>query len=133
MKQQIHHIEIESFLKTSGTGTITFEQSLERLRALCEIWKKNKAQSILVDLRDRKIEMPSTELKHFMEVVQETGIGQTNKVALLYRHREQFDPPVFLEFLAAKMDLKVKAFEDYEAAISWLVSDVTLLAERTHQ
>lgn len=132
MPQAIRHVEIESFLSSIGHGKIDFEQSIRRLHAVCEVWNQDVSQNVLLDVRGRQFDLTPSEIKRFVEIVAKTGLGHSNKVAFVYRHRGNFDPPVFVEALAQDIGLSIRAFDDYEFAIEWLANEVTPLAVSDH-
>jgi hypothetical protein len=130
MPYDIHYISVKDFIRTRNTGVVDLETSKKNLINLCNIWREHSDQNVLVDLRHTTIDFSVKDIQEYVEVVLATGLGQRNRVALLYKHRDSFDRVRFFEFLAVQKGLGVKACEDFEEAIEWL-SELTPLAHHS--
>lgn len=100
-------------------------QLLQKLAVACA---EHPERAVVVDFRDAPEDaaghrMSSTELADLLGELLKTGLGFTNKVAVLRRPPPGFDRAKFFELMAADRGRNIAAFDDFESAFRWLFGE----------
>lgn len=121
MPHDIRVIPAQEFLRADVHGRLDLPASkllLEQLAAACA---GSPERHVLIDVRDiSAAQLSSVDLFELVQALRGRGLGLLNRIAVLRRVRDGFDRARFFEMLAADRGFQVSAFEDFEAALTWL-------------
>jgi hypothetical protein len=116
-------IRPSDFIRLSSLGTTDFESSKAALREVAHACRKRGIFRAILDLRDLTIpEKPllnTTELAALVETFHDAGFTRAQRLAVLYRRDPHHGARMFA-FISTMKGWQVRAFDDFEKALSWL-------------
>ncbi|MGE0609209.1 MAG: hypothetical protein AB7O62_19105 [Pirellulales bacterium] len=118
--QQVQLVVASDFLRSDVAGQIDFDLSKQLLRDLGRACARHPGHHMLVDVRETRGFLSAEEIYCLVEVLEEVGLGEDCKLAILNRPKDDFDRAKLLEMCAKKRGLRVAAFRDFEAAFEWI-------------
>ena len=119
----IRHIRYEEFVALKSEGAGDFDGFLVAVDALVEQMGDVAAHHVLVDLRRATIPpLPEALLARALEQLRRRGLGVKNRVAVVTDPTDgvRTDRADAAEAVAAFLQMQVRSFRDYGAALDWL-------------
>jgi hypothetical protein len=119
----IRHIRYEEFVALKSKGAGDFDGFLTAVDALLAQMGDATAHHVLVDLRRATIPpLPEALLARALEHLSRLGLGVKNKVAVVTDPADEVrtDRADAAEVVAALLQMQVRSFRDYGAALDWL-------------
>ncbi len=119
----IRHIRYEEFVALKSEGAGDFDGFLAAVDALVEQMGDVAAHHVLVDLRHATIPpLPEALLARALQHLRRLGLGVKNKVAVVTDPADgvRTDRADGAEAVAAFLQMQVRSFRDYGAALDWL-------------
>ncbi len=121
MPHDIRVIPAHEFLRADVSGHLDLPASKLLLEQLAAASAGSPDRHILIDVRGiSAAQLSSVDLFELVQALRRVGLGLLNRIAVLRRARDGFDRARFFEMLAAERGFQVGAFEDFEAALTWL-------------
>ena len=120
MPTTLTFIHTEEFIRATPDGTLDLEESRKLLTALVSAIKKTAASHALVDTRGAKPRLSRYELLQLGMAVGTQSALKAGRIALLVP-LDQTEDAEFLESVARLEGANLRAFVDFEAAITWLI------------
>jgi hypothetical protein len=119
----IRHVRYEDFVALISEGAGDLDGFRAAADALLAQMGDVAAQNVLVDLRRATIPpLPEAVLARALEYLRGRGLGVKNKVAVVTDpgDRARTDRADAAEAVAAFLQMQVRSFRDYGAALDWL-------------
>jgi hypothetical protein len=119
----IRHVRYEEFVALISQGAGDMDGFHAAVDALLAQMGDAGAAHVLVDLRRATIPpLPEAVLARAMEHLRRLGLGVKNKVAVVTdpADRDRTDRADAAEAVAAYLQMQVRSFRDYGAALDWL-------------
>jgi hypothetical protein len=134
MPLELQLIRASEFVRMGADEHLDFEASKRALQQLAQACRKRGLERALLDLRglpvpDKPRFTPS-QLAALIDTFRAAGFGRQQKLAVLYRTDPHGGVRTFA-FIGRIKGWQVRAFDDFEAAFTWL-SEATLY-ERTRR
>ena len=117
MAVDVRIIPIKEFLRSDVSGTLDLERSLSILRKLVEECKNHNIDRILIDTREATSNASMLDVWTLARKLTPSGLS---RVAVVNRPKEDVERGTFLELCATNRGYRLKAFNDFEAAFTWL-------------
>ena len=117
MAVDVRIIPIKEFLRSDVSGTLDLERSLSILRKLVEECKNHNIDRILIDTREATSNASMLDVWTLARKLTPSGLS---RVAVVNRPKEDVERGTFLELCATNRGYQLKAFNDFEAAFTWL-------------
>ncbi len=117
-----HHSQ---WIKTTVEGKLDLEQSLQIIRTLDDDPALPSPYDVLIDLRDAPCELTIADVTEVVACMQRRweAFGMGRKLAVVVDGKAALDKAKFMELYAHNRGFRVEAFDDLEAAKSWLEVD----------
>ena len=119
----IRHIRYEEFVALKSDGAGDFDGFLAAVDALLAQMGEVADHHVLVDLRRASMPpLPEANLARALQHLSRQGLGVKNKVAVVTDPADEVraDRADAAEALAAFLQMQVRSFRDYGAALDWL-------------
>jgi|SRR6185312_7663217 len=119
----IRHVRYEEFVALISEGAGDLDGFQTAVDALLAQMGDVGAAHVLVDLRRATIPpLPEAVLARALEHLRRLGLGVKNKVAVVTdpADRDRTDRADAAEAIAAFLQMQVRSFRDYDAALDWL-------------
>jgi hypothetical protein len=119
----IRHIRYDEFVAMKSQGVGDFDGFLAAVDALVAQTEDVAAHHVLVDLRRASIPpMAEATMARALEHLRQLDLGVKNKVAIVTdpADEERGDRADAAEAVAAFLEMQVRSFRDYGAALDWL-------------
>lgn len=124
LKLQI--IKAGDFLKSTPTGNLDLKASSQILAQIASASDHVQDYSVLIDLRDARSQLSTADIYELATELVKYDETFQRKTAILTHGVNGQEQAKFFETVAQNRGFKVKAFSDFENAISWLSSVVQL-------
>jgi DNA-binding response OmpR family regulator len=126
LKLQI--VKAGDFIKSTPTGDLDLEASTQGLAQIAAAGTELGEYKVLIDLRDVKSKLSTSDVFELGYNLVKYGETFRRKTAVLARPDEDAKQAKFFESVAQTRGFTVRAFTDFEEAMTWL-STVTQLTE----
>src|SRR5271157_2674830 len=120
MPVNVKVINTKDFIKTTATGVLDFVASKQAILDIVSQIKQPGEYEVLVDTRGAEVVLSIVDLHELGEALANHPSLRRSKIGLLTPKKE-VDDASFLETVALNRDVRIKAFTDFEQAITWLV------------
>ncbi|HEY9153304.1 MAG TPA: hypothetical protein VIN60_10495 [Anaerolineales bacterium] len=120
MPVNVKVINTKDFIKTTATGILDFAASKQAILDIASQIKQPGEYEVLVDTREAEVVLSMVELFELGEALANHPSLRRSKIGLL-TPKKPMDNPGFLELVAKNRGIRIKAFTDFEQAITWLV------------
>ena len=88
--------------------------------------KRDSMTRILIDCHESSTHSTVADVWTLAGDLGSLGVSQENRIAVLNRPKDGFDRAAFLELCAGNRGYRMRAFREFEGAITWLVSEQLL-------
>jgi hypothetical protein len=120
---ELQIIRAADFIRLGPRGRIDLETSRGFLRELASACRRRGISRALVDIRDiipgPKPRLSPRELASLVNCFKEMGFCESDRLAVLYEKDPHHGARIFA-FIGELQGWNVKAFHDFEQAVSWL-------------
>ncbi len=83
--------------------------------------RRSPGLQILLDVREASTpSLGPTEIYNLVMILRNSGLGPENRVAILYRPRDEVNRAQLFAMCANAQGFRVSAFRDFEEALDWL-------------
>ena len=113
-------INTKDFIKTTVTGTLDFAASKQALLDILSLIKQPGEYDVLVNTREAESLLSIINLYELGEALASHPILRRSRICLLVPTKD-IDKAGFFETVAVNRGVQIKAFADFEQAITWLV------------
>ena len=120
MPVNIKVIDPKEFIKTTVTGVFDLAASKQALVDIASLIKQPGEYEVLIDTRAADVELSITNLFQIGVALADHPLLSRSKIGLLAPMSE-VDNARFLETVAITRGVRIKAFNNFEDAITWLV------------
>jgi hypothetical protein len=122
MPHRVNIISAKEYIRSDVSGRFDLESSMKLLREIAAAHAQTSNDDVLLDVRcaDGTV-MSGLDIYELVILLRDLGLGQNNKVAILYQPRNDLDRARLFEMLAHDRGLCVAAFQDFEKAYEWLI------------
>ena len=120
MPVNVKVINTKDFIKTTATGILDFAASKQAILEIASQIKQPGEYEVLVDTREAEIMLSMVDLYELGEALANHPALRQSKIGLL-TPKSPIDNAGFLELVAQNRGVHIKAFSDFEQAITWLV------------
>jgi hypothetical protein len=120
MPANLKVINTKDFIKTTVTGKFDFEASRQTLFKILSLIKQPDEYDVLVDTREAEALLSIIDLYELGKALASQTILRKSKICLLVPMKD-IDMADFFETVAVNRGVQMKAFTDFEHAISWIV------------
>jgi hypothetical protein len=121
MPTNIQIIHTEDFIRAKPDGSLDFAASRNLLMELVDESATATTHHVLLDTRQADIRLSSTEIFELAaRVAHESALRGRSRLALLVPSEKGADAR-FFETVSTNQGANVRAFFDFEAAITWLI------------
>ena len=120
MPVNVKVINTKDFIKTTATGILDFAASKQAILEIASQIKQPGEYEVLIDTREAEIMLSMVDLYELGEALANHPSLRHSKISLL-TPKSPVDNPGFLELVAQNRGVRIKAFTDFEQAITWLV------------
>jgi hypothetical protein len=122
-RHMVRHIRYEEFVALKSEGAGDFDGFLAAVDALVEQMGDVAAHHVLVDLRHATMPpLPEVLVARALQHLRRLGLGVKNKIAVVTDPADgaRTDRADAAEAVAALLQMQVRSFRDYGAALDWL-------------
>lgn len=121
MSIEIRVVPLGEILRTDVSGVHDFVSARVLLGQIAEACDARPGLHVLLDARAVQApSLTSVDMFNLVKMMQDRGVGVRNRLAVLYRPRDEVDRGRLLALCAAEQGVRLGAFQDFEAAIDWL-------------
>ncbi len=120
MPVNVKVINTKDFIKSTATGTLDFAASKQAILDIASQIKQPGEYEVLVDTREAEVVLSIVDLYELGEALANHPSLRRSKIGLL-APKKGSDDAGFLETVAGNRGVRIKAFTDFEQAITWLV------------
>lgn len=120
MPVNVKVISTNDFIKTTATGVLDFAASKQAILDIASQIKKPGEYEVLVDTRAAEAMLSIADLFELGETLANHPSLRLSKIGLLVQ-KSGADKAGFLETVAMNRGANIKAFTDFEQALTWLV------------
>jgi len=113
-------INTKDFIKTTVTGKLDFAASKQALLDILSFIKQPGDYDVLIDTREAEDLLSITNFYNLGEMLASQPLLRQSRICLLVPMRD-IDKASFFETVAVNRGVKIKAFTDFEQAITWFV------------
>ena len=124
MAANIRLIHANDFLQVTSEGTLDLEQSKKMLLQIAAISGSSVKHDIILDTRKALSVLTVADLYALASALNGYREDFRGKTALLCPF-DRFSDAEFLALCAQNKGLRVRAFTEYEAAMTWLTASAT--------
>jgi hypothetical protein len=116
-------IQTADFILVNPGGVVDAQRSKQKLARIAEACQEQDVDRVLLDLRDvqsgaRPVFAPA-DLAALVDTFHEMGFARRQRLGVLYKVDPHHDARMFA-FIGGERGWNVKAFDNYEDALSWL-------------
>jgi hypothetical protein len=120
MPVDIKFIHPKDFLKTTATGDLDLAASRKLLLEIVSLMKRAGEFQVLIDLRQAEPRLSASDIFELgVSMASEPAMRQS-KIALLSPMKDE-EKAHFMETVSRNRGAQLRAFKDYEQAITWLI------------
>jgi len=120
MPVNVKVINTKDFIKTTATGVLDSAASKQAILDIVSQIKQPGEYEVLVDVRGAEVMLSIAELYELGVALADHPSLRRNKIGLLGPMRDMYDAR-FLESVAVNRGVDIRAFTDFEQAITWLI------------
>ena len=120
MPVNVKVIQTNDFIKTTATGAVDFAASKQAILEIASQIRQPGEYEVLVDTRGADVLLSIGELYELGVALAEHASLRRSKIGLL-APMSDVDKARFLETVAQNRGVRIRAFTDFEQAITWLV------------
>ncbi len=120
MPVNVKVINTKDFIKTTATGILDFAASKQAILDIASRIKSPGEYEVLMDTREAEAVLSVTDLYRLGEALSNHPSLCQSKICLL-TPREERENADFLETVAVNRGVQIRAFTDFEQAMTWLV------------
>jgi hypothetical protein len=120
MPVNVKVINTKDFIKSTATGILDFAASKQAILDIASQIKQPGEYEVLVDTRGAETILSVADLYELGEALANHPSLRHSKISLL-TPKKGVDDASFLETVASNRGARIKAFTDFERAITWLV------------
>lgn len=113
-------VRTRDFIKTTATGVLDLAASKEALLGVLSEIRQSGQYEVLVDTREAEVLLSIADIYELGEAMASCLALRRSKICLLVTKGRITDAD-FLEKVAYNRGVQIKAFSDFEQAITWLV------------
>ena len=121
MPVNVKVINTKEFIRATATGALDFAASKQAILDIASQIKQPGEYEVLIDTRGAEGTLSITELYELGVALADHPSLRRNKIGLLVPMRGVYDAR-FLESVALNRGVQIRAFTDFEQAITWLVT-----------
>jgi hypothetical protein len=121
-------IHARDFIRTTVAGEFHLEESKRLLLELAEA-NAEAHYNLLVDIRDMESDLSYPDVYELAKVLADHAESFQGKTALLDVYDGRFEMTQFFQAAAEHLGFAVKAFIDFEAAVTWIHDETILRRE----
>jgi hypothetical protein len=123
MPVELQIIRASEFVRIGPENHLDMEESRKALVLIAKACRLRGLDQALLDLRqlpipDKPLFTP-TELAELVDTFKQAGFGKNQRLAILYRSDPHHGARMFA-FISKMRGCQVKAFQDFEQAMTWL-------------
>ena len=122
MPVDVRIIHTRDFLKTTATGTLDLAASRQMLLKIVSLIDRAGEYQVLIDLRQAEPRLSAAEIFDLGVAVAVEPAVRQSKIALLSPMKDE-EKAHLMETVSRNRGAQLKAFTDYEQAITWLIMD----------
>ena len=126
MDLNIRLIQANAFLATRPTGEYDLEMTKQLLLKLARENSLPSQYDVLIDTRGATGNLSFFDITQLVQVMIENRDSFRSRLAILTSLGSQFKNAEFMALYASNRGFRVSAFEDFEEAITWLMSSTEL-------
>ena len=120
MPVNVKIIHTKDFIKTTATGVLDFEASKQSILDIASQITQPGEYDVLMDNRAAEATLSTTDLYELGQSLAEHPALHQSKMGILVPERAM-EQAAFFENVAANRGVRIKAFTNFEEAITWLV------------
>jgi hypothetical protein len=120
MPVNVKVIRTKEFIKSTATGSFDLAASKQALLDIVSLIKQPGEYEVLVDTRGAETKLETTDLFELGNALAAHPSLRRSKVATLVPMSDM-DNAHFLETVAQNRGVRMRAFTDFEAAMTWLI------------
>jgi len=120
MPVNVKVINTKDFIKTTATGVLDFAASKQAILDIASQIKQPGEYEVLVDTRGAEVILSISDLYDLGVALADHPSLRLSKIGLL-TPKGAVDNAGFLETVASNRGVRIKAFTNFEQAITWLV------------
>ena len=113
-------VPVKEFIRTKADGEFDLDGTKELFLAVFSKMKEAKASEVVMDLREASTKMTASDINELLSVLNHVGSWSTWKIAIVYRLKDDWDRAKFFELGAQDKGYRVRAFQTFEKALTWL-------------
>jgi len=122
MAYDVRIIPVGEFLRSDVTGVLNREASRQLLSKLMGASRQQNINRILIDCRDASSVTNLTDVWMLVQDFDALGVTRKCRIAVLSSPEGDFGKVEFLEVCASNRGYAVKAFVEFEGAVTWLAA-----------
>ena len=120
MPVNIKVIHTRDFIKSTATGVLDFTASKQAILEITSQIKQPGEYEVLVDTREAKSVLSVTNIFELGKALADQSSLRHSKIGLIAPMSDT-DKAAFFETVAVNRGVNIRAFTDFEQAITWLV------------
>ena len=120
MPVNVKVINTKDFIKTTATGVLDFAASKQAILDIASQIKQPGEYEVLMDTRESEAALSITDLYQLGEALSNHPSLRRSSIAIL-GPKQEAEKMAFFETVAINRGANIKAFTDFEQAISWLI------------
>jgi hypothetical protein len=124
MPNNIRVIRAQDFVSVTPQGQFDLESSRKLLKEVAAAAEKLDAHDVIIDIRNARSSMTAEDLWSLASTMASDRRTFAHKTAILCP-MERFDRAWFFVQCADHAHLNLRAFTDYEAAMTWLHAEAS--------
>jgi hypothetical protein len=128
MDLNLRLIHARDFLKTTPEGELDLATSKRLLLTLASESAAPRQFDILIDVRQSTVRLTFMDITELVDMMIEQRESFRSKVAILNRPESTLELAKFMELYAGNRGFQVGAFNDFEEAMTWLMTSNDLIA-----
>jgi len=113
-------VPAKEFVRTQADGEFDLEGTKELFLAVFSKMKEANVSEVVMDLREASTKMTASDINELLSVLNHVGSWSTWKIAIVYRHKDDWDRAKFFELGAQNKGYRVGAYQSFEGALNWL-------------
>jgi hypothetical protein len=129
MDLNIRLIHSRDFIRTTPEGDLDLAMSKEIILRLAVENARPGQYDILIDIRGTTKRLSHFDVAKLVQVMIDHRESFRSRLAILIEPGERFDDAKFMELYAGNRGFQVRAFNDFEEAMDWLVTSSELTSE----
>jgi len=113
-------VPAREFIRTKANGEFDLEGTKELFLTVFSKMKEANASDVVMDFREASTKMTASDINELLSVLNHVGSWSTWKIAIVYRPKDDWDRAKFFELGAQNKGYRVRAFQAFEKALTWL-------------